>query len=553
MTQQEPASASSAQIVPERPLPSLPSHWNNLASAFVHQARAHGDVQAVADSSGVRLTYAEVFEKAMALSRVIGREFADSEYVPILLPPSVGAVIVNVAVSLLGKVPCNLNYTGKQPVVDSSLARLGVTKCISTEEVLERFGLNLPGALEVKSLKDKVTTFDKGKVFAAKYMPLTMLGSMLPGLRRTLDQTATIIFTSGSTGEGKGVVLSNRNVLSNILQIREHANIGDDSVVLGILPFFHSLGYTVTMWAVLALGWEGVYHSNPLEAQKVGELMQEYGVTIMANTPTLMRSFLRRCSKEHFATVRWLLLGSEKMPPKLADDVEEKLGIRPLEGYGTTEMTPVVAANVPHQIKLPDGRVINGSKLGSAGRLLPGTRAKTTDPLTGAELAPGKEGLLHYSGPQVFQCYLNLPEQTAKVLGAGGWYCSGDIGYVDEDGFLFITGRWSRFAKIGGEMVPLMKVEELIRQVTKAADESSVHALSLPDEKKGEKVAIAYTPALGHEPKQVCDLLNATDTSKLWIPSASEFVLVDAFPVGATGKLDQVALKKIVQERLAAK
>lgn len=553
---------SSGNIVPGRTLPALPAKWKNQSAVFIRQARAHADVPAISDGSGEKLTYGEVLLRALALSRVLARQLDDNPYVPIMLPTSTAGALINLAVTLLGKIPVNINYMSKDTAVRAAMALCGgATQYISTDELIKRFKLLAPPAegsegttyrmIEVKTLKDQVTKIDQGWAWtAAKVMPLWALALVLPGLRQGLDDTATVIFTSGSTGDGKGVVLSHRNVLSNVWQIYHQAQVPNDAVVLGILPFFHSMGYTVTLWTVLALGLEAVYHHNPLEAQRIGELMEEHGVTIMACTPTLMRPFLKRCTKEQFATVQWLVLGSEKLKPELVTDVQAKLGITPVDGYGLTQCSPLVAANVRSKVRTPDGRQVDGNKLGTVGQPVPGTDVKIVDLNSGEALPVGKEGVIYVRGPQVFQGYLGLSEETARVLSKDGWFNTEDIGFIDEDGFLHITDRLSRFAKIGGEMVPVGKVESEIRRLTQA-DELAFALTVLPDDKKGEKVVVVYTADLTQTPAEVCALLDATDMSKLWIPDVKNFVKIDtALPVAATGKLDLKAIKEIAKARL---
>ena len=238
-------------------------------------------------------------------------------------------------------------------------------------------------------------------------------------------------------------------------------------MVLGILPFFHSFGFTVTLWTVLCLGKRVVYHFNPLDAKIIGTLCEKHGVTLLDGHADFMRTYLQRCEPKQFATLVHLILGAEKLKPELAREIQEKLGIEPMEGYGCTELSPVVAVNTPHEMTLPDGRTVHGNRPGTVGLPLPGTAVKTVDPETGPTSRAGREGMILVKGPQVMVGYLNRPEATAKVL-KDGWYTTGDLGYVDADGFLKITDRLSRFSKIGGEMVPHMAVESAIMEATGA-------------------------------------------------------------------------------------
>ena len=370
---------------------------------------------------------------------------------------------------------------------------------------------------------------------------------LLPGLRgNRLDEPATVIFTSGSTGDPKGVVLTHKNVLSNVEQIHQFVDLLDYESVLGVLPFFHSFGFTVTLWTVLNLGFKGVYHFNPLDARIVGNLCQEHEVTILFASPTFMRGYVQRCDKEQFTTVRLPVLGAEKLKPELTRDAKEKLGIDVLEGYGCTETGPVVAVNLPGTKKTPDGRTVPANRPGTVGMLLPATAVKTVDPETGADLPPGATGLVHIKGPQVMAGYLNRPDATAAAL-KDGWYNTGDLGRFDEDGFLTITDRLSRFSKIGGEMVPHLRVEGAIVDAMGAA-ENTVAVTSLPDPKRGERLVVVYTD-LGALPAEVHRRLTAGALPRLWVPAAEDFVKVDTLPILGSGKLDLRQLRQIARDR----
>jgi acyl-[acyl-carrier-protein]-phospholipid O-acyltransferase/long-chain-fatty-acid--[acyl-carrier-protein] ligase len=541
---------ASADIPPGGILPPLPRHWRSLPRAFVHQARAFWGKTALADSTGTSLSYGQTLIRSLALGRVLGRVLGPAPYVGLLLPPTVPSAVANLALAFQGKIPVNLNYTANQAVVDSSIDQCGITHVLTSAKVLDRFKIRPKGTLIfLEDLPKQVRLTDKiAAAVGGKLTPIAALGAFAPGLRGdNLDATATVIFTSGSTGDPKGVVLSHRNVLSNVHQVNHHINLLPDEVVLGILPFFHSFGFTITLWTVLCLGKKGVYHFSPLDAHVIGKLCEQHGVTLLAGTPTYMRTYLHRCEAKQFATLVHMILGAEKLKPELARDIREKLGRDALEGYGCTELSPVVAVDVPHDKTLPDGRTIYGNRLGTVGIPLPGTLIKTTDPETGADLPRGTEGIITVKGPQVMVGYLNHPEATAKVI-KDGWYSTGDLGYLDPDGFLKITDRLSRFAKIGGEMVPHLAIESAIMEAT-GKDEQCVAVTSLPDPKRGERIVVLYTD-LGIAPGEVYQRLTAGALPKLWVPSADDFVQVEALPILGTGKLDLRQLREIAKQRL---
>jgi acyl-[acyl-carrier-protein]-phospholipid O-acyltransferase/long-chain-fatty-acid--[acyl-carrier-protein] ligase len=362
-----------------------------------------------------------------------------------------------------------------------------------------------------------------------------------------LDRPATVIFTSGSTGDPKGVVLSHANVLSNVHQIDAQLNLLPDEVLVGILPFFHSFGYTIAIWTALLLGKRVIYHFSPLDSRVIDDLIEKNSATLIAASPTFMRTYVERAKPGQLDSLVHTILGSERLKPELAEVLAAKLSREPLEGYGCTELSPVVSVNVHGNITTPDGRTVPGNRHGTTGRPLPGTAIKTTDPETGAGLPRGTEGLVWVKGPQVMMGYLNRPEATAKVL-KDGWYCTGDIGFQDVDGFLKLTGRQSRFAKIGGEMVPLEAVEAAIQEAT-GAGENAVAVTTVPDMKRGERLAVLYTD-LSMTPDQVCHKLGAGPMAKLWIPSPRDFAKVDEIPCLAVGKRDLRRLKELAAEKV---
>jgi acyl-[acyl-carrier-protein]-phospholipid O-acyltransferase/long-chain-fatty-acid--[acyl-carrier-protein] ligase len=520
-----------------------------LPRVFVHQARSLGNRIALGDSTGASLTYAQALVRALALGRVLERTLGPAPHVGILIPPNAPCAVANLALALWGKVPINLNYTASQALVDSSIEQSGITHVLTSAKVLDRFKIRPKGTLVMlEDLPAKVGRVDKLWAAAvAKLVPIAALGAFLPGLRHEdLDATATVIFTSGSTGDPKGVVLSHRNVLSNMHQVGQHVRLLPDEVALGILPFFHSFGFTITLWTVLGLGKRVIYHLNPLDAKIIGSLCEKHGVTMIAATPTYMRTYLQRCDRKQFATVVHLILGAEKLKPELARDIQEKLGIEPMEGYGCTELSPVVAVNTTHEMTLADGRVVHGYRAGTVGLPLPGTSVKAVEPVTGADLPAGAEGMILVKGPQVMAGYLNRPEATADVI-KDGWYTTGDLGVVDADGFLKINDRLSRFSKIGGEMVPHLAVEAAILQVTGAREES-LAVTAIPDPKRGERLCVVYSD-LVLPVVEVYRRLAAGALPRLWIPGTEDFFAVEQVPILGTGKVDLRRLRELAAER----
>jgi len=505
----------------------------------------------IADSTGQSLTGGQLLMRSLLLRRMLRREVfaADEKYVGILLPPSCGAVLVNNAVTLAGRVACNLNYTLTSEVMNKCIARAGIRRVLTSRRVLEKLDLKLDAELILlEDLKDRVTAADKmAGALGAYAAPAALLDRLLGLHRMDGDDELTVIFTSGSTGDPKGVVLTHHNVGSNVEAIDQTIHLRREDAILGVVPFFHSLGYTVTLWTVLALDVRAAYHVSPLDAKQVGKLARERETTVLLATPTFLRTYLRRCEPEDFAALELTVAGAEKLSVALCDAFEKKFGVRPVEGYGTTELSPLVSVNVPpsrSQLREVD------LKEGTVGRAVPGVAVKVVDPESFAELSLDQPGMLLVKGPNVMKGYLNQPDKTAEVM-RDGWYVTGDMARIDKHGFIEITGRLSRFSKIGGEMVPHLQVEQAIADFIQGSeqDELKVVVTSVPDERKGERLVVLHK-ALEIEPDAICTHLQELGFPNLFIPSPDSFFEVEDIPHLGTGKLDLKRAADLARERV---
>lgn len=362
-----------------------------------------------------------------------------------------------------------------------------------------------------------------------------------------LDALATIIFSSGSTGEPKGVMLSHYNIVSNLEQMDQVFGLTKRDRVLGILPFFHSFGFTGALAMPVLLGVGVVYHANPLDARTIGPLVRDYALTFLLTTPTFLQLYMRGCTPDQFGSLRVVMTGAEKLPDRLSLAFEEQFGIRPLEGYGCTECSPAVAVNAP-DFRAPGFHQVGG-KRGKIGHPVPGMSVRIVDVATGEPVPTGQSGLLLVRGPNVMRGYLGKPEKTADVL-RDGWYTTGDVAALDEDGFLQITDRLSRFSKIGGEMVPHIKVEEKLHEVAALTEQTFV-VTGAPDEKKGERLVVLHK--LADDKLAAClEKIGASDLPNLWRPKADAFFRVENFPLLGTGKLDLRKVKEMAGKLAAA-
>jgi acyl-[acyl-carrier-protein]-phospholipid O-acyltransferase / long-chain-fatty-acid--[acyl-carrier-protein] ligase len=377
-----------------------------------------------------------------------------------------------------------------------------------------------------------------GAKSTAVVMPATP--GMQPNHAHAVDQLATVIFSSGSTGDPKGVMLTHFNLMSNVSQVCQVFMLDRRDKILGILPFFHSFGFMAALWMPAVRGVGVVYHANPLDAQVIGELVEKYKVTFLVATPTFLQAYMRRCSPESFGSLQCVLVGAEKLQERVALAFEDAFGIRPLEGYGCTECSPVVTVNA-RDFRAPGYRQV-ATKRGRIGHPLPGVSAKIVDLETGEPVAPGSSGMLLVKGPNVMLGYLGKPEKTAEVL-RDGWYTTGDIAAMDEDGFLTITDRLSRFSKIGGEMVPHIRIEEKLQDIA-GITEQVFAVTAVADDKKGERLVVLTTLSV-EEFEPVVEKLAQSDLPALWKPRSNQFFHADSLPLLGTGKIDLRGIKAL--------
>src|SRR5262249_23074855 len=328
------------------------------------------------------------------------------------------------------------------------------------------------------------------------------------------DDLISVIFTSGSTGEPKGVMLSHRNVMSNVDSVLAAVDLNRKDRALAVLPFFHSFGYTILLWGPLSIGASAVYYPDPRAAKEIGSLCKEFRCNLFLSTATFLRFYMKRCEPDDFRTLRLLVCGAEKLPVPLAQEFQEKFGVLPLEGYGTTELSPIASSNVPDREIYGVKQV--GNKFGTVGQPLPGIAAKVVDPETFEELPLGREGLILITGGNVMVGYLGQPEKTAEVI-RDGWYVTGDMGHLDADGFMTLTGRLSRFAKVGGEMVPLEKVEEELHTALGSAERVAA-VTSVPDAAKGERLIVLHLAISDMDARKLVQKLAERNLPNLWLP-----------------------------------
>jgi acyl-[acyl-carrier-protein]-phospholipid O-acyltransferase/long-chain-fatty-acid--[acyl-carrier-protein] ligase len=480
---------------------------------------------------------AKLLGAAAALSRHLRKEFPD-ERIAIVLPASKGSMVANLAVTLANKVPVDLNFTMGRAANESCCRRANLRVAISATPFMERLK-DFPWPERVLKLDELLPRIKRQIIFwwiMSVLVPAGLLLRLLQIPKQGGHAEAILLFTSGTTGEPKGVVVSHRNVVGNVSQFRELLDAKKTDAILASLPFFHTFGSTVTLWYPLIEGVRIVTYPNPLEPGRCAALIDRYKLTFLLATPSFLRLYLRKAEPERLRTLRLIIVGAEKLPLDLASHFEKRFYKKVFEGYGLTETAPVVSVNLPDpEPKKAEEHVQASSRLGSVGRLAPGMAAEIREPETGRKLSLHETGMLWLRGVNIFEGYLDDPKRTAEIL-HDGWLKTGDIGRFDEDGFLYIEGRLSRFSKIGGEMVPHETIEQKIIDLLELSgrDERPIAIVGVQDEAKGE--ALVLLSAVDLDLVELRKKLQEAGVPNLWIPK--QVHRVDSIPVLASGKLD---------------
>ena len=520
----------------------------SLGRQFVRTAKHQWRTFSMADATTKPLTFGRALVAAMLLSRWSRRRMPKEANVGLLLPASVGGALANLGLALAGKVPVNLNFTAGRDAMLTAIERCEIKTILTSRRFLAKAEIEaIDGMVFLEDVMAEFGAIEKLRMWLAAFLLPAWAINRLYLQQPHGDALASVIFSSGSTGVPKGVMLTHRNILANVDSVNQIYELGPEDVLVGVLPFFHSFGFTGTIWLPALCGFGVVYHPNPLDAKAIGELAGRYRATVMISTPTFCSSYIRKCEPAQFKTLRYAIVGAERLREPIAVAFKEKFGVDMLEGYGCTEMAPVVAVNVPD---VQDGRERQrGTKVGSVGHPLPGVAAKIVHPATGEGPLFGEEGLLLVKGPNRMLGYLGQPELTAEAV-RDGWYVTGDIATIDEGGFVRITDRLSRFSKIAGEMVPHMKIEEEIQ--TLLGDHFAAVVTAIPDDTKGERLVAFYTDSAltAHD---LWERLCRTDLPRLWIPKREDLHYVESVPTLGTGKVDLRGVRQLALDRVPVK
>ena len=516
---------------------------------FIRQARWKPWKTLLVDQWNGKISRFKTLVGAIALARLLKNKWKYQENIAIMLPPSVASVMGNLAVSIACRTVVNLNYSTGINAIKTAVEEAKIETVLTSRAFYEKIKPLMPGDVNIVFVDDYLTKITSWQQFAAQ-----MIGLFAPlryvekycgcEKKRKLDDPLSIIFTSGSTGSPKGVVLTHFNIVSNVEAVSQVIpEMAPQDKLLAALPFFHSFGY-MQMWLGLNHDFELILHTNPLDAIGIGQLIQKHKASIMMTTPTFLRMYLQKADPGQFGSLQCVLTGTEKLPMKLAEQFEARFGLRPMEGYGVTECSPVIATSVPDVRKA--GVFQMGSQKGTVGHPLPGVMVKVVNPDNFEDLPNGTEGLLLVKGPNVMKEYLNRPDLTARVM-HGEWYITGDIASIDADGFVRIADRITRFSKIGGEMVPHGMVEEALHQAADL-DERMFAITGLPDEAKGERLVVLHQ--LDESQIEVLlAKLHQMGLPNVFIPKPHHFIKVHELPTLSSGKLDLATLKAVAMHK----
>lgn len=531
----------------------------SLARLLVEGIRAYPKAELIDGLDDTRLPYYKMLGVAMAFARYLKKEVQEPR-LGILLPPGKGGMIANYACLLAGIVPVNINYTSSEGAFRSIVRQSGIRRFISARAFMSKLPqfpwppddqiIHLDRALKGIGMT-KIATW----VFFARFAPMPLVAKTFALDARCGDDEAALLFTSGSSGEPKGVSLTHRMVVANLTQLLSKVDLPKHGAFLCSLPIFHSFGLTVSTFLPPIYGYSMVTYPSPLEAKKLNELIEKHECCLVVTTPTFARSMLRRAHAHSYDSVRYFIVGAEKLQKSLSDEFMEKCGVLLLEGYGLTETAPVCGTNVRMTCgteKQP--YYVPGYKFGSIGHVLPGLAVRITDPDDDeVRLSLSEQGMIWFRGANVFKGYVGRPELNEKIF-RDGWFKSGDLGSVDLNGFLTLAGRRSRFSKIGGEMVPHEVVEIAIEEfVEKPADLQgrAVAVVGVPDEQKGE--ALVLLSAVHHSNlTQALDAIRAhlaeQGLPRLWAPR--EIIPVELIPMLTSGKMDLRGCQMLAYESL---
>ena len=526
-----------------------PSTLDPIHVAWLKSAKKSKTAFAVADIEGVEISHKRFLTGVLLFSKKI-EAYSPEQNVGLLLPSSGGGAIASMAILSLGKTIVNLNFTAGKKALQSAASQAEVKHIYTSRKFLDKMlerGMDLESffpnskLLMLEDIREEISTLSRiGTLLKAIMLPASVIQRSYFN-NVSMNNTAAILFSSGSEGQPKGVELSHSNIAANAKQAAIELGAVDSDVIMSTLPTFHAFGFAITTLMPLSEGIPIVCHADPKDVTTIASGIQKYSGTILVGTPTFLRMYTisKKVSVDSMQSLRLVVAGAEKLRSEVRKGFEKKFNMSVYEGYGTTETSPGASVNLP-DLESPY-KLQN--KPGTVGKAFSGTEFRIVDPDSLEPIPTGEDGLILIGGPQIMKGYLKMPEKTAEVIeliDGYRWYRTGDKGHLDEDGFLTIVDRYSRFAKIGGEMISLTTVEEEILDACNDKD-LEIAATCLPDQRKGEKIVILATNNL--DKNKLKKLLSDAKVNPLYHPA--QVLLVEEIPKLGSGKTDFGATKKI--------
>ena len=526
-----------------------PSKLDPIHVAWLKSAKKSKTAFAVADIEGVEISHKKFLTGVLLFSEKI-EAYSPEQNVGLLLPSSGGGAIASIAILSLGKTIVNLNFTAGKKALGSAAKQAEVKHIYTSRKFLDKMlerGMDLASyfpeskLLMLEDIKEEISTLSRiSTLLKAIILPASMIQKSYFKVV-SMNDTAAILFSSGSEGSPKGVELSHSNIAANAKQAAIELGAVNSDVIMSTLPTFHAFGFAITTLMPLSEGIPIVCHADPKDVSTIASGIQKYSGTILVGTPTFLRMYTisKKVTSESMRSLRLVVAGAEKLRSEVRDGFETKFKMPVYEGYGTTETSPGASVNLP-DIESPH-KLRN--RPGTVGKAFSGTEFRIVDPDSLDPIPTGEDGLILIGGPQIMKGYLKMPEKTAEVIeliDGYRWYRTGDKGHLDEDGFLTIVDRYSRFAKIGGEMISLTTVEEEILDACNDKD-LEIAATCLPDQRKGEKIVLLATNNL--DKNELKKMLSDAKVNPLYHPT--QVLMVEEIPKLGSGKTDFGATKKI--------
>ena len=499
-----------------------------LHQQFVRMAKKFSSKIAIKDrTTNQSLTFSKALIGALILTSKFKKY--DKGFIGIMIPTSAGCALASVAALMSGRIPVMLNYsTGAEAKARYAQKKCRFNTIIASKALLDKIGCPvIEGMVMIEDLMKGVTTADKLKAALKSMLPVKLLLNTIH--KGAEDDYVVMLFTSGSEKDPKAVPLTHRNIVSNIESFTKVISITSSDIILSNLVFYHVFGLTVDLWVPLYLGMTMITYANPLDFQTISNIAREERPTLMVGTPSFFWGYLQKSEPGDYKSFRLMVSGADKCPDALRGEFKKKHGVTLLEGYGTTETSPVISVN-SHEFNRP----------GSTGRVIPGLQVRIENFETGEDCKTGEVGKIMVKGDSVMKGYFEDPEQTAEVL-KDGWYNTGDMGFLDGEGYLWHAGRFKRFTKIGGEMVSLVKVEGVLEKLLPEGVKCCVVEIS--DEKKGSYIVAAVSAGINKT-----EILRKMMKELPIISLPRQFVVIEELPMMGTGKIDFRRVTQMVGE-----